>query len=285
MKDDLVAIEHAGTGRVRIADFYHASLHDGKWQFKESIAFLKEHGALDESDPLNPSVIIPNYINSPSNCLASSNYYSVCCIDECEDIFDHIEEKIGAPTATPAEISSLVAALPSSTVAADRTLSPLLLRRIDEVAAHHGGQIPLHGRLFAQWLHFAYPRECPYPHMQGTRVPMLDAENRTFSTEEMEAHLKLYSNSGRPSTNAQASDSQNMEEQHPMWTMEEELIVTHEPAQKQPSKRSYVRAIMGVAVLCSIGVTLWQTIGVTLLQTSATNKHGGLLPTHHAKFM
>jgi len=31
--------------------------------------------------------------------------------------------------------------------------------------------VPLHGRLFAQWLHHAYPRECPYPHVAGTTHP------------------------------------------------------------------------------------------------------------------
>jgi len=25
--------------------------------------------------------------------------------------------------------------------------------------------VPLHGRLFTQWLHFAFPHECPYPHI------------------------------------------------------------------------------------------------------------------------
>ena len=37
---------------------------------------------------------------------------------------------------------------------------------MEQVASHHGGKVPLHGRLFAQWLHHAFPRECPYPHVQ-----------------------------------------------------------------------------------------------------------------------
>merc|ERR1712203_151284 len=30
-------------------------------------------------------------------------------------------------------------------------------------ATRHGGHVPIHGRLFAQWMHFAFPLECPYP--------------------------------------------------------------------------------------------------------------------------
>merc|ERR1719188_1682577 len=31
------------------------------------------------------------------------------------------------------------------------------------IAAKHGGAVPLHGRQFAQWLHFAFPLACPFP--------------------------------------------------------------------------------------------------------------------------
>ena len=27
----------------------------------------------------------------------------------------------------------------------------------------NGGEVPLHGLLFAQWLHYAFPNECPHP--------------------------------------------------------------------------------------------------------------------------
>merc|ERR1719453_2267723 len=91
LKKDLSALEHrqgvGGAGRVRVADFYDAALNHGKWEFSETIDYLRNTGALDESDPDDPKVIIPNYINSPTNCLASTNYYQVCCIDECSALF------------------------------------------------------------------------------------------------------------------------------------------------------------------------------------------------------
>merc|ERR1740129_1828241 len=56
----------------------------------------------------------------------------------------------------------------SSTVLAGRTLAPVLVTRLQEIATQHSGLVPLHGRLFAQWMHHAYPRECAYPHVAGT---------------------------------------------------------------------------------------------------------------------
>merc|ERR1719506_3032050 len=174
LKDWLVAVEDpsvGGAGRVRVSDFYGKALNDGKWQFSESIDYLRQLGALDESDASNPRVIIPNYLSGPSNCVASSSYYSVCCLDECEGILGRLEEMISAPEASPSTILSLVPMVASATMPSNRTLSPWLHQRLDEVAKHHGGVVPLHGRLFSQWLHYAYPRECNFPHILGTIDP------------------------------------------------------------------------------------------------------------------
>ena len=37
-------------------------------------------------------------------------------------------------------------------------------------------RIPLHARLFAQWLHHAYPRECSFPHASGISNPLSQDE-------------------------------------------------------------------------------------------------------------
>jgi len=157
-----------GSGRVRMADFYGSALNDGNWQFVETTEYLSQLGVLDARDPKIPRVVIPNYINSPSNCLAGSKYYSVCCINECEDLLDSLEHRFQTPAVAPKDIIEAVTALASSTVSANRDLHPVLVARLEEIAKHHGGRVPLHGRLFAQWMHHAYPRECPYPHLSGT---------------------------------------------------------------------------------------------------------------------
>merc|ERR1719384_1387172 len=168
-----------GSGRVRISDFYGSALKDGNWQFSESQQYLNKVGALDSHDPKVPRVIIPNYINSPSNCLASSKFYSVCCINECEDLMDRLEHHFQAPIATPEEIMEFIVTLPSSSVSAGRTLPMSLLTRLLEIADAHAGNVPLHGRLFAQLMHHAYPRECPFPHLAGTVQPQTPRDYAT----------------------------------------------------------------------------------------------------------
>ena len=142
------------------------------FEFDESVGFLRQLGALDESDALRPKVLIPNYVNARTNCLTTTSFYAVCCIDECERLLGRLEREIGAPAAIPSEIAALAGNLPSDTVEAPRILSDSLLRRLTELAERHEGVVPLHSRLFAQWMHHAYPRECIYPHATGVSAPV-----------------------------------------------------------------------------------------------------------------
>jgi len=171
LKQKLVDMEHGGSGRVLLSKFYSGSdLLD--WPFIESVDYLRNLGALDETDPKRPSVIIPNFLGSPSNCEAPSSFYSVCCIDECEDLLAEVEEEIGFPTATVFHLVQKISDLPSDTVAAPRNLSDAQVSRLRDIATRHHGHVPLHGRLFAQWMHHAYPRECRFPHAAGSTNPL-----------------------------------------------------------------------------------------------------------------
>merc|ERR1719217_273263 len=100
----------SGAGRVRLGEFYKKAVYENKYQFSESVDYLRQLGALDESDPTNPKLLVVNYANAPSNCVASSSYYSVCCRNLCEDLLGHVEAQLAKPEAKPAEISALVAA-------------------------------------------------------------------------------------------------------------------------------------------------------------------------------
>merc|ERR1719343_276672 len=136
-------MEDPGTGRVPLTTFYKSALDNISWQFMESVPYLRQLGALDESDPDLKSVVIPNYVYSPANCVASSTFYSVCCIDECETLLGVLERSFGRPDATPKEISALISKLPSDTVMAPRNLPDLLNSRLQDIATHHGGRVPL----------------------------------------------------------------------------------------------------------------------------------------------
>merc|ERR1719203_1301991 len=184
LKGKLVDIEHQGTGRVLLSTFYSSAL-SGTWEFSESLEYLRNQGALDETNPSRPSVVIPNYLNSRANCIAGSNFYSICCISECEGLMEQLEQRIAAPSAAPERIVSVASTLHSDTVDAPRNLSAALLARLDEVAQFHGGLVPLHGRLFSQWMHHAYPRECIFPHVSGTTSPLTQEEFAEQMGEEL----------------------------------------------------------------------------------------------------
>jgi len=265
-KDWLMAIEDpgvGGAGRVRVADFYGTALNDGKWQFSESVDYLRQLGALDESDPSNPRVIIPNYISGPSNCVASSSYYSVCCIDECEGILGRLEDMIGAPEASTATITSLVSMIPSATMPSNRTLSPWLHHRLEEVPKHHGGLVPLHGRLFTQWLHYAYPRECNFPHMAGSINPqrpedMLSSANavklEVSDISVNETEMKRIVEAAEPVKHRIPGLETDADDESAMWSMHEELVVWREP--QQPSGFMGARSMAMFGALLSLSIVL-----------------------------
>jgi len=218
LKRKLVGMEHAGTGRVLLSMFYKQA-KDGDWEFMESVEYLRNQGALDESDPEHPSVVIPNYINSRMQCLTASDFYAVCCLNECDGLLGKVEVQIAAPSAEPHRIIEVVSGLQSDTVDAPRNLSIVLMNRLHEIAARSdSGRVPLHGRLFAQWMHHAYPRECPFPHIAGAVKPMYPEEwafaegeeNLEVSQEVLEAHVSRL----------------NQTATQPLmpWTFEEELV-------------------------------------------------------------
>jgi len=234
MKASLVKNEDHGTGRVPLAEFYKTAL-EGRWPFQDSAAYLRQTGALDETEPENPRVIIANFLTSPSNCMASSSFYSVCCMDECEDLLSHLEQELASPEATTTQIIRIVSSLSSTSVVGPRKLSFALLGRLGEVAAEHGGKVPLHGRLFAQWMHHAFPRECPYPHVAGTinsQTPdewLQDNGDIGLATkEEMLGHIER----AESKLAVQDASIENSEFEEPSlpWAPEEELLIASPPS-------------------------------------------------------
>jgi len=243
IQQKLLKLEEAGgTGRVKLHDFYASVSKHHFWQFREHPEFLKQAGVLDDSDPSTPRVMIPNYFNMPSNCFnPSSAFYSICCIDKCEALMDHVEDEIQAPSATPERIVGVISALASATVSANRTLPAELVRRLEEVAQQHGGVVPLHGRLFSQWMHFAYPRECSYPHVAGAaqRMSGEDWSRATGNKAALEpVELNRYIEQLRPPSGPADGRQQQQHEQPPqqqacdeesgtcmaMWHSAEELV-------------------------------------------------------------
>lgn len=234
--------EHRNTGRIRLGDFYGLAVNHGKYQFGESVSYLRQLGALDESEPSNLRVIIPNWIYGPNNCLASSGYYAVCCIDVCGGYMNKLEGELGSHDASAAKILQAVAALPGPGAdmgGKNGSVPSVLLRRLEEIAEHHDGRVPIHGRLFAQWLHHVYPQHCPYPHMSGTIAPRQSDEQEAVTgikasaqPDEMRQHMEQ--SEGRKSSAPTDGMCSNM------WSMEEELVdsVAHETAKTSMQRKS-----------------------------------------------
>merc|ERR1712194_65087 len=266
-KNKMVDMEYKGSGRVRLADFYSGRARDD-WHFLEKPDYLRALGALDESLPGIPSVIIPNYLTAMSNCLDSSEYYSVCCRDECEDLMAEIEGNIGQPSALAGDIVEIVSVLASDTVDAPRNLSTPQLTRLQEIAEHHSGRVPLHGRLFAQWMHHAYPRECPFPHVSGTTTPLSMAEWAEAGREAEATTAEMLR------VSASWSDSEDLVHDLMPWHGEEELVSLHkQTAQKTQSRGSFV--LMIFFVLGSISVSAPLVRAMMTLRHMAVSVHLG----------
>lgn len=225
LKHRLLETEEGDSGRVKLSDFYKTGVQYHS-HFKESVQDLRGQGALDESQPGEPRVIVTNYIGSPTNCLAHTGFYSICCVNECEGVLARIETVIAAPAATPQRILEIVQNMSTATVSGG-VISESLVHRLVQVATRHGGKIPLHGRLFAQWLHLLFPRECPYPHAPSSNVSPLSASEwmkmrqtvaKPFGVDQMQEYIDRATDDGTRSGNS-AEDTLLS-----TWSEEEEIL-------------------------------------------------------------
>jgi len=155
MKEALMELDKTGNGRVPL-DLFYAQPNDAAFHFHETSEYLRGIGALDESTGVVPQVRVANYVTGPSNCVARSAYYSVCCLNECEALVNELEGFVQAPTASVDQLVRLVGSLSSPTIDGPRIIGKDLVAKLSMIASRHDGAVPLHGRLFTQWMHFAF---------------------------------------------------------------------------------------------------------------------------------
>lgn len=221
-------------------DVFYRSEAGSAFEFTESQEYLRDVGALDESLKGNPSVLIANYLAGPSNCIASNAYYSVCCLSECEHLMNEIEAHTKGPTATNQQLISLLSNMSSTTVDAPRKFSADMIKRLSQIADQNDGTIPIHGRLFGQWLHYAFPHECPLPiAAQNALTPSAWLNGAAIGTmEEREQHIQ----------NAEMLDLVG-EHGESEWTEEEILPFAEQPSRRQGRFFGFVRFIMMVSAI------------------------------------
>merc|ERR1719512_690478 len=208
-KASLVALDTTHTGRVRLA---------------ESEAYLRELGALDETSAWRgKQVIVSNYVQAASNCVVTRSHHLVCCMVECEEILGQVEAAVGAPVAAPDKLLQVVESIADGDDEPAH-LDAAMRAQLQRVAQMHGGHVPLHGRLFAQWLHYAFPRECAFPHKAGATVALTPAqfgEASIVSAEEVSRHVV---EDVVQRDLAAGNTSSEQEEWMTQWSEEEELL-------------------------------------------------------------
>lgn len=253
MKSALLDLAPDGSGRVPLGVFY-SQPSSALYQFTESGEYLKDIGALDESKPGAPAVRIANYLLGPSNCIASSSYYSICCLSECEVLVNELEVQIKSPESSPERLQQLVGNLSSATIEAPRELPQVLTEKLHGIASRHGGTVPLHGRLFMQWLHHAFPNECPYPAIVEKASALTQGhweEQRPIASEEEKSrHMEAVK--GVDFT-AHVSDLH--------WSDDEVLPVHDLPGIRSGFYSKFLRPIVQVTVLVFIlraALTAWK---------------------------
>jgi len=276
VKQQLLKLEDHGSGRVRLADFYGQALHGGTWQLSESLPYLRELGALDETKPGNPRVVISNYLLGASNCIATSASLSVCDRSECEAVLGHLERTVGAPEATPQELVSLVSGLSTATVPGNRTISLVMRHRLNSMASANGGRVALHGRLFAQWLHHAYPRECPFPHLSGTTKPQ-NTEDwlRSTGTDYVASPKDMARHAGTSPQSPQLRARPGPIEMA-AWSYKEELFVPRPlAAEGSPMALAAVHGmVFAAAAAVALGLLLARTAGAARRAAAAVRAQG-----------
>jgi hypothetical protein len=156
-KDQLSPLAEASSGRIAFTDWGKLPQATVKPFFTEDAERLRYFNAMDESQRENPKVIMPNYLNSKSMCLTTASYYMVCCSNDCENYLDRLRA-VGSPELTPNQIKEVLQGLLPERLDQDTIWSEL-----KGFAEQQDGKIALHGFPFAQWLHKAFPIECPAP--------------------------------------------------------------------------------------------------------------------------
>jgi len=190
-----------------------------------------------------------------------------------------VEKRFEGAMADPDEIIRLVETHSVFTEDAPPSLSALR-QRLLSIAKKHFGKVPIHGRLFAQWMHHAFPSTCPYPHEAGTTNPqtpdewMAENGHTDIKASEDEVQAVVAQSKNRGFGNWESKDKEGgsvatAEEKAPQafpdelpWTDVEELLVVREkPKPPQSTGKSFMDKLIVLMeflmVAALVGMVIW----------------------------
>lgn len=271
MKNVLSGMERC-PGRVDLSRFYAASLYEEKWQFSESVDYLRDLGALDASRQ-QPAVVVSNYLLGASNCIGSSRFYAQCCVDPCDQLIAKLEKALAAPEAPAASVAAAVRAVLPAPAPVQHSLNDIA----------HSGLVVIHGRLFAQWMHHAYPQECPMPPSVGLRLRQELPKDFTLRTGQdyiaTEKEMKHFA-----PTKSDVKVKDDLNDCKLPWTSGEELLdESHENHRVQQSLFSFVPKVPMLAMAAVAAVAAASLLGLALRRRVASpSARGPLLQSEAA---
>jgi len=249
----LSTMDRRGTGRVSLSSFHTKAL-EGQWHFTESAAYLRQLGVLEESSVFHgPQVLSSNYMQSANSCVVTQKHFRVCCASPCQDFYTDLEVAIGAPEGAPEVVLAIVSNFTYGLDDATPRITKKLKAQLQEIAQANHGKIPLHGRLFAQWLHFVFPSECPFPHKSNSVSGLSPKEFGSFLATKEE--LRESAARGKNGTLANGSgsvdvamqqhgDSADSDEFLATISYDEEELLSQHLRQSPPSTPSWLRAAL-----------------------------------------
>jgi hypothetical protein len=165
VKEELVAKPSQREGQVLLSEVTPSYATGRRSLLTDSSREMQMLGALSTASDEPARLIIPNYVNSQSMCLSTTSFYMACCPNECQGILATLERSVAAPAVAAAELPKLKAALPGP------ALREPLLQELHALVEKESGMLALHGHAFAEWMHRAFPLECPSPRNHGVTNP------------------------------------------------------------------------------------------------------------------
>ena len=167
---------------------------------------------------------------------------------------NQLEAKVHAPTAAPEKLLNMVMNMSSDTANARRQLPKALQDRLHEIASRNDGEVPLHGRLFAQWMHHAFPNECAHPEITED-ASVLTPSHWLDKTATVKASEREKLATAQPA-------KVTLEKAQINWSDEERLHVQAVPTKARSTLSSVVRVAMQLAMLLGLlrmALGSWQT--------------------------
>jgi hypothetical protein len=183
-RNHLVGLPSYRNGSVLLSDLNVSKAEGRRNLFEEPADFVMGLGVVTgKADFDHSRFIVPNYLSSLSMCLSTASYHSVCCENTCEALYAQLERGIGAPVAKVEQISDLVTSMPGK--------QPVMWKDLKGIA-NKKGEIKLHSRSFAKWMHHAFPLDCPLPVLAGQYIHPKTPDEWMDSAEDHDAPLALF---------------------------------------------------------------------------------------------